>query len=89
MYWDVGDQNTKLFPLEKMIYIMRSHARLLLLHMRPHTTGFQLLNHEGFSDIFSEYLLPNVMCKTTETIESMETLMHQGKVNAEWGGGGR
>lgn len=62
---------------------MRSHARLLLLHMRPHTTEFQLLNHEGFSDIFSEYLLPNVMCKTTETIESMETLMHQVKVNAE------
>lgn len=62
---------------------MRSQARLLLLHTRPHTTGFQLLNHQGLSDLFSEYLLSNVMCRTTETIESMETLMDQGKVNAE------
>lgn len=61
---------------------MRSHARLLLLHMRPHITGFQLLNHQGLSDLFSEYPL-SVMCRTTETMDSMETLMDQGKVNAE------
>lgn len=41
---------------------MRAHAGLLLLHTTPHRTGSQLHKPPSAGDLFSRYLLPNVMC---------------------------
>lgn len=43
-------------------------------------------DHQGLSDLFSEYLLPVVLCGTTETINSVKTSMDQSEFNAKFEG---
>lgn len=68
------------------MYLEIAHAGLLLFHTVLTRLGFKFTNHQRLSDLFSEYLLPSISCRTTETIESVEISMDQSKLGAAFEG---
>lgn len=80
-------ESKNLLPLERMVCIKRQLTLGYCCSTQCLTQlGFKVTSHQQLSDLFSEYLLPNVTCRTTETVESVEISTDQSKFIAAFEG---